>query len=192
MPRLDQDVTLQALVAGELPAEVVFDPITDSDSTGSCLGCAYSTVGALALMLAMYTAAVRYQWEWGERFFASAGYGGVALAVVIGTLLLFTAVEMCSFKEVYVLLTDPVRLELRRHRWRTSLLVRSWPVEKLQKFSLDESVDDDPSAVSSLYVSLVGEEPIRLLEPSYPREFVEQVERELSALCQLPSTTRRL
>lgn len=191
MPRLDQDATLKALVAGELPREVVFDPITDNDSTGSCLGCAYSTLGALAVLLAMYTAAVRYHWEWGERFFSSVGYGGVATAVSVLTMLLFTAVEACSFKEVYVLVTDPVRLDLRRHRWRTSVLLRSWPAEKLQKFTLDEPVDDDSNAESCLYVSLVGEEPIRLLEPSYPREFVEQIERELSALCEVPSTTRR-
>lgn len=186
MANLDQDTSLKALIEGELPQELVFDPITDNDSTGSCLGCAYSFVGAAAVLVGMYVAAARYNWEAGERFFSSSGSGVIFFSALVVTMVLFTVVEACSFKEIYVLVTEPPRLELRRRRWARSELIRSWGVEKLQRFFLDEPIEDEPNARSCLYVGIHQEEPIRLLEASYPRDFVEKIQRRVSEICELP------
>lgn len=189
MPSLDQDATLQALLAGERPAEVVFDPITDNDSTGSCLGCAYSVLGAAAVLVGCYVAAERYDWTPAGRFLESAGGTGLGLAAAVLTLIFFTAVEVISSKEIYVLVTADSRLELRRRRWSRSTLVRCWEREKIRRFVLDPP-GDNPEETSCLYVVLEDEEEqIRLLEPSYPRDFVQQVERQVSEICGVPSTS---
>ncbi len=189
MPSPDQDATLEALLAGELPAEVVFDPITDNDSTGSCLGCAYSVLGSAAVLVACYTAAQRYGVSAAARFLEGAGTGGIVLSAALLTLGFFTLVELLSAKEIYVLSTDTVRLELRRRRWSRSTSIRHWDVESIRRFVLDPR-GEDPQEASCLYVVLEGEaEPIRLLEPSYPRDFVERVEQRVSEICGVPSTT---
>lgn len=189
MPSPDQDTTLSALLAGEQPEEVVFDPITDNDSAGSCLGCAYSVVASAAVLVGSYAAAQRYGVVVAQCFLQTAGPAGVALSGALLTLIFFTAAELLSAKEVYVLLTGPARLELRRRRRSRSTVLRQWETEKILRFVLDPR-SDDPEQPSCLYVQMEGEEkPIRLLEPSYPRAFVEKVERQLSKICGVVSTT---
>lgn len=188
MPCPEQDSSLQALVAGEQPEEIFFDPITDNDSTGSCLGCAYSLLGGAAVLVGLYAGSHRGV-QAAERFWQWAGEGGLTLLFFIVTLVVFTIIETFAPKEVFVLVTETRRLELRLRQGRQTRVVKAWESTRVQRFLLDPP-EDDPNANSGFYVIIEGEEQqIRLLEASYPRDFVEKVERQVSAICEVPSTT---
>jgi hypothetical protein len=187
MPYPDQDATLRSLVDGEAPDEVVFDPITDNDSTGSCLGCAYSVVGAAAVLVGLYAADARYQWGKVDQYLGWGGKAGVLLAFSIVVLTIFTVIEVCAPKEVYALDVETGRLDLRlRNRDRPP--IKTWDSTQILRFTLDPP-SDDAKAKSCLYVMIQGEEPIKLLEACYDREYVEQIERKISEICKVPSTT---
>lgn len=179
MPVPEQELTLKALVAGELPPEVVFDPVTDNDSTGSCLGCAYSVLGGAAVLVGLYVAQVRAEWALADRFLTGAGLWGQLLVFVLVALTLFALVESCLAKEMLVLVTGSRRLELRLRRFGKQTPVQAWEAEAIGGFELDLS-EIDGEAPCSLYVRLEGEEPRRLLEPTYPRSFVQQVASRLN------------
>jgi hypothetical protein len=190
MPSPDQDSSLRALVAGERPEEVIFDPITDNDSTGSCLGCAYSVLAGATGLVALYAGANRYGWLLAERFFLWAGPLGLLATFLLLALAVFAIIEVFSAKEIYVLLPVQQRLELRQRRGRAPRVVREWSLAQVRRFVLDEQTEPDPTARSGLYVVLDGEpEPLRLLEACYERSFVEQIERALADACQVLSTT---
>ena len=187
MPIPDQDASLQALVAGQHPEEIVFDPITDNDSTGSCLGCAYSVLAGAAVLIGLYVGGAKGV-ALAERFTDWAGRGGLAFTFCLIALSVFAVIETFAAKEIFVLVTETRRLELRLRKSADARVLKVWESNQVLRFTLDQPADD-PEMRSGLYVQMDGEEPIRLLEASYPRSFVEQVERELSALYQVPSTT---
>ena len=187
MPSPEQDSSLQALVAGERPDEVIFDPITDNDSTGSCLGCAYSVLGSAGVLVGLYAASHRYSWPQAQRLLAWLGPAGLFLLFMALALIIFTAVEVFASKEVFVLDTRSRRLEQRQRKGQR--VIKAWEVEQIRRFVLDPPVEN-PEAQAGLYVLLEGEkEPVRLLEACYPRGFVEQVERALAEVCEVLSTT---
>jgi hypothetical protein len=189
MPSPEQDSSLKALVAGEEPDEVLFDPITDNDSTGSCLGCAYAVVLSAAVPVAIDAAANRFAWDPALRFLSWAGTPGMVGLFLLAALSIFALIETFSPKEVFVLLTDARRLELRRRRGKHAEVLKSWEADRVRRFVLDPP-GEDPQMHSGLYVMIQGEaEQIRLLESCYPRDFVEQVERRVSEICGVPSTT---
>lgn len=187
MPCPEQDSSLRALIAGEHPEEIFFDPITDNDSTGSCLGCAYSVLGGAAVLVGLYACSHKGVLL-AERFSEWAGGGGLTVLFFVVTLVVFTAIECIAPKEVFVLVTESARLELRLRRGDAMKVLKSWEAGDVQRFTLDPP-EEDPNANSGLYVTIAGVGQTRLLEPCYPREFVEQVERQVSAICQVPSTT---
>lgn len=180
----EQDSTLQALVAGELPDELVFDPITDNDSTGSCLGCAYSVLSGAAALVTLYAAVTYEWWDQVDAILAkTGGWGWTAVFSLVG-LIVFTVIEMCSTKEIFVLDSHSGVLQLRHRKGDDrSAVVKSWPPEEMQRYFLDPPTDD-PLAKSCLYVKLAGEEPLKLLEACYQRDFVEQIATRLEDICQ--------
>ena len=187
MPSPDQDSSLQALIAGDHPDELIFDPITDNDSTGSCLGCAYSMLGGAGVLVGLYAGLNRYGWERLELYLNLGGRGGWVALFLLVALSIFAVIETFSAKEIYVLDSDTGSLQLRSRRGKNSQVLKTWESRQMQRFILDPP-GADPQANSCLYVMIHGEQ-IKLLESCYPRDFVEQVERAVSEICQVPSTT---
>ncbi len=192
VPSSEQDFSLRALVGGETPEELFFDPITENDTFHSCLGCLWSLVGSASVGVSLYAADHYSEWGLAESWLS--GWGPAMLGGVGGALALviFTVLQMLSGNEIYVLDFRTDRLELRYVKRRSTRTLVSWPRKDLRRFLLD-SPEEEPEGDGRpcLYVMLTSGEKIRLLEGCYPREFVEQVECRLAELCGIPSTTTR-
>lgn len=187
----EQDASLRALLDGGQPGEVIFDPITDNDSDRSCVGCMWSVVGAGALLVGLDAADVRNDWHLFERALQAYGTGAVAVALLILALLIFCVLEMLSANEIYVLETATGNLQLREVRGQRSKVLAQWNNARIQRFLLELPEQDvkTDEAHPCLYVVIGGEQPIRLLEACYEREFVVRVERALSQVCDVASST---
>ena len=110
---------------------------------------------------------------------------GCAFALTI-----FTVLELAVGNEIYVLDLKTERLELRRRVRGNTRLLESWPRQQLRRFLLEPPPEEGASdAPCCLYVMLADGQQIRLLEACYSREYVEQIERRLAELCEVPSTT---
>lgn len=190
MPSPEQDLSLRALVDGEAPEELFFDPVTDNDTFHSCLGCLWSLVGSACVGVGLYAADHHAGWGMAESWLSGWGLAMLGALAAVLALVIFTALEMLSGNEIYVLDFKSDRLELRHVKRRATRTLASWPRKDLRRFLLD-SPDEEPEGDGRpcLYVMLTSGEKIRLLEACYPREFVEQVERRLAELCGVPSTT---
>lgn len=190
VPSSEQDSSLQALVAGETLKQITFDPITDNDTSQSCIGCLWSIMGSASLFVGLYVADHRYGWGQAEPWTKGSGLAIAISVAMVLALVFFTISELAVGSEIYVLDFVSDRLELRRSARGKSRLLQSWPRQDLRRFLLDppseNDAGDDPCC---LYVTLDGGENVRLLEACYPRSFVEQVEKRLAELCEVPSTT---
>ena len=141
-------------------------------------------MGAATVLVALYAADHYQGWELLARW----TQGWRLLAVLSGSaffsLAVFTLWEMLLGNEVYVLDFKTDRLEWRHVSPRGSKLLGSWPMTSFRRFSLElpeeEARDDN---LACLYLTLSDGQQIRLLEASYSRDFVQQVERRLAELC---------
>lgn len=190
MPSPEQDDSLRALVEGENPALITFDPITDNDTSQSCIGCLWSILGSASFFVALYVADHRLGWGQAEPWLRG---WGLALLIAIGcafALAIFTALELAVGNEVYVLDLKTKRLELHRKARGNTRLLKSWPREQLRRFLLEPPPEDGPvDGPACLYVLLSDGQQIRLLEACYSRVYVEQIEWRLAEICEVPSTT---
>lgn len=190
VPSSEQDLSLRALVVGQTPEELVFDPITENDTFEACLGCLWSLVGSASVWVVLYAADHYGGWGRAESWLSGWGLAKLGVLAVILALTIFTVLQMLAGNEIYVLDFKTDRLELRRVKRRATQTLASWPRQDLRRFLLD-SPEEEPEGDGRpcLYVMLTSGEKIRLLEGCYPRAFVEQVERRLAEICNVPSTT---
>ncbi len=190
MPSPEQDDSLRALVEGESPELITFDPITDNDTSQSCIGCLWSILGSASFFVALYVADHHYAWGQAEPWLQGSGLLLLLVTACAFALTIFTVLELAVGNEIYVLDLKTERLELRRRVRGHSRLLKSWPQQQLRRFLLEPPPEDGAiDGPSCLYVLLADGSEIRLLEACYSRGYVAQIERRLAEICQVPSTT---
>lgn len=166
----EQEAGFRALLSGVVPETVVFDPITEADSSRGTQGCLAGCLLPLLILGATFTAPGS-AWLGNLPRLTPLAWSLLALCLLFG----FFLSGWFSKNEFYVLDFKAHKLQMKLNNSGNVTVLKSWPFSDIHKFVLDLPDSLGPDGKSALYLIFKSGKQVQLLEKSYTQEFLRDL-----------------
>lgn len=167
----EQEAGFRALLSGAVPEVLIFDPVTEADSSRGGWGCGMGCVMPVLILLAGFTPLAAYLGRVPQ--LTPLAYSLLAICILIG----FFFSGWFSKNEFYALDFKLHKLQLKLNSSGNVTVQKSWPFGDMHKFALDlpAVIEKNGQNKSALYLIFKNGKQVQLLEATYTTEFLNSL-----------------